>query len=73
MVGREPPSTAELFGLEGAEQPPARSRPRREPYFEAYWFAVGSGERGARATRAELREAYRLLSKHRDVWNGRAA
>ena len=31
-----------------------------------------SGERGPRATSAELREAYRLLSKHRDVAEGRA-
>jgi hypothetical protein len=73
MAGKQPVSTAELFGLDGAAQPPARSRRRREPYFEAYWFTVPSGERGARASRAELGEAYRLLSKHRDVWNGRPA
>ncbi len=72
MAGRKPENAAEVFGLDGAATAPPR-RPRREPYFEAHWFEVPSGERGARATRAELREAYRLLSKHRDVAEGRVA
>jgi hypothetical protein len=69
MSDKEPVSTAELFGLDGAA--PTRPRPRREPYFQAYWFELPGGQRGARATRAELREAYHLLSKHRDVVEGR--
>jgi hypothetical protein len=72
MAGEQPVSTAELFQLDGAPVT-VRRRPRREPYFEAYWTEPGSGERLGRATRIELREAYRLLSKHRDVAEGCAA
>ena len=44
-------------------------RSRRAPYFEAYWIDLSTGAR-RRATRLELREAYRLLAKHRDIWQG---
>jgi hypothetical protein len=67
MAGGQLVSTAELFGLDGAAAPPPRSRRRREPFFQARWLDLASGER-KRATRAELREAYRLLAKHRDLW-----
>ena len=70
MAGRQPVDTAELFGL---DEPATgrRSRSRREPYFEAHWVEPSTGERLGRATRLELREAYRLLAKHHDIAEGR--
>lgn len=60
---------AELFNLDEPVPRRPRSRARRKPYFEACWTDPSNGARLGRATRLELREAYRLLSKHRDLWD----
>jgi hypothetical protein len=48
-----------------------RSTRKRKGLFKAHWLDLTTGQKW-RATRAELAEAYRLLSKHRDIWDGRA-
>jgi hypothetical protein len=43
-------------------------RPRRRAgLFRAHWLDLSTGRKW-KATRVELAEAYRLLSKHRDLW-----
>jgi hypothetical protein len=44
-----------------------RSTRRREGLFQAHCLDLFTGQR-RRVTRAELAEAYRLLSKHCDLW-----
>jgi hypothetical protein len=46
-----------------------RSTRKREGLVQAYALDLVTGQR-RRVTRAELAEAYRLLAKHRDVWDG---
>jgi hypothetical protein len=52
--------------LEGGHS--ARPRRTRGGLFQADWLDLTTGHKW-RATRAELAEAYRLLAKHRDLWN----
>lgn len=43
---------------------------RRPSLFHGYWTDPATGRRVGRLTRAELAEAWRLWSRHRDVREG---
>jgi hypothetical protein len=56
--------------LEAFFSDPPRWKRRRSGLFHADWLDLTSGRRW-RASRLELREAYRLWAKHRDIRLGR--
>ncbi len=56
----------------GNRRNPAPRRAGREPLFSGFWTNPQTNERLGRATLAELREAWRLYSVHKDVRTGAA-
>ncbi len=51
--------------------PRRKYKPKRPALFNAWWRDLATGAR-TRATRDELREAYRLYAVHRDIREQRA-